>query len=275
MRVFRHTIATWLLLVVNSVVCLAQTLPLTSPESAAKVINLTGQVSVLKDSNPWALQVGSTIRLQEMIVTGSDGFATFQVSDGSTFEVFPNSRVTFRNNPANWKDLLDLWIGRVKVHIEKIGGQPNNNRVKAPTAVISVRGTIFDVQADDEDMTLVSVEEGQVAVQHALFYSQPKLLNPGEYIRVYRNQPLADKTIDKSKGIQQGLRAAAEAFYRIIYRNPQVPAGGSPGVTGGTSGGGPVGDIDNSKKPPSPGAGGSTGTTTAPAPAPPPPVPPH
>jgi Uncharacterized protein conserved in bacteria len=219
-----------------------------SPESAAKVVALTGQVSVLKDMNPWALQAGSLVYVKQIIVTGADGYAKFEVSDGSTFEVFPNSRVTFRNNPSNWKDLLDVWLGRVKVHIEKLGGQPNHNRVTTPTAIISVRGTVFDVSVEDGESTLVSVEEGQVAVQHALMpLSDPKLLNPGEVIRVYKNQPLAEKSSDKSGVIQQGLRAATEALYRIVYRAPQAGGGGVP--SGGTSGAGAgsPGDTDTKK----------------------------
>src|ERR1700710_1126676 len=95
----RHSAAGLLLMAVVSVVCPAQSPSLNSPESAATVVTLTGEVSVLKDSNPWALQVGSTVQLKQLIVTGPDGYAKLQVSDGSTFEVYPNSKVTFRNNP--------------------------------------------------------------------------------------------------------------------------------------------------------------------------------
>ena len=59
------------------------------------------------------------------------------------FEVYPNSNVTFRNNPGNWRDLLDVWVGKIKVHIQKLGGQPNPNTVHTPSAIISVRGTDF------------------------------------------------------------------------------------------------------------------------------------
>src|SRR5262245_17155045 len=124
--------------------------------AAAKLISLSGRVSVLRDNAPWALDVGSLVMPKQIILTGPDGIARFQVSDGSTFDVFPNSRVIFRDNAPNWKDLLDVLLGRVKVHIEKLNGLPNHNRVMTPTAVISVRGTTFDVAIeDDDDTTLV------------------------------------------------------------------------------------------------------------------------
>jgi hypothetical protein len=158
--------------------------------------------------------------------------------------------VVFRANPSNLKDLLDLVLGRVKVHIQKLGGQPNNNRINTPTAVISVRGTVFDVTVDDGESTLVAVEEGLVEVRHALIASSsPKLVSPGESLRVYRDQPLAQRSSPvRDATIQQGLRAAAEAIYRIIYRAPT--AGGTP-VPGGTGGGRP-GDTDTNNPPPPP-----------------------
>ncbi len=79
---------------------------------------MQGQVSVLKDSQPWAISIGDSVQVQQLILTGPDGQARFQVSDGSFFDVYPNSRVVFRKNPGNWKDLIDLLVGRVRVHIE-------------------------------------------------------------------------------------------------------------------------------------------------------------
>ena len=236
-------------------------------DGAAKVETMTGQVSFLRDSSPWALHVGDTVQPGKLIITGPDGYALLRVSDGSTFEVFPNAKVIFRNSPGNWSDLLDVLLGRVKVHIQKIGGQPNYNKVRTPTAVVSVRGTIFDVVVEDEDATtLVSVEEGQVGVRHALLppYTD-KLVNAGESIRVFKSQPLAANAVDRS-GITRGiLRAAADAMYEVMYRTTHgvggVPAGGSTGGGGGTGGTGT-------------GEKGPSGNGTGGAPPPPPPPPP-
>ncbi|MBM3810727.1 MAG: FecR domain-containing protein [Acidimicrobiia bacterium] len=258
----------WLMTAATVAVCLAQTQPYATPalapeNTAATVLALQGQVSLYKDSSPyataWALNIGDVVKQRQMVVTGSDGYAIFQVNDGSTFEIFPNSRVTFRSNPS-WKDMLDLWLGRVKVHVQRWGGQPNRTRIHTPTAVITVRGTIFDVNVDTDDSTLVAVEEGQVAVSHRLIMQeQPRLLNAGDEIRVYKNVPLAKSGIDKGGLIQRGMNAMGEAFYTIIMRGPR--GSGIPG------GGGPVGGS------PVPGGGGAPlpGDTGAPAPPPPPP----
>jgi len=237
--------AHWLLLSAACICCA----PIYAQSGAAKVITLTGQVSVLRDNSPWVLNVGDAVQPRQIVITGPDGFAVFQVSDGSTFEVFPNARVVFRENFGSWKDLLDILLGRVKVHIQKLGGQPNYNRVRTPTAVISVRGTIFDVAIEDEDdTTLVSVEEGQVAVQHLLKPGPERILNEGESIRVFRNQPLAQADVDKSSVIQGMLRRAEQALYEIVYRT-RLPGGGSTGTCV------PGSNCDNKQPTPPPGTG--------------------
>ncbi|MDX2268876.1 MAG: FecR family protein [Bryobacter sp.] len=243
---------------VCAAVCSAQFFPGT-PSATGKVLHVQGQVSVLRDDVPWAIQVGDTLQPRQEIITGADGYAKIQVPDGSLFEVFPNSRATFRSNQGNLRELLDLWVGRVKVHIEKLNGKPNPNRIQTPTAVISVRGTTFDVSVEDEDETLVVVEEGQVAVQHALLpYSSPKLVNGGEYLRVYKNLPLAEKKVDKGNVLQNMMRAMRD----IWLMQPRVGGGAS----------GPAPAPGPTSVPPV----GLPGDTAAPAPPPsaPPPPPP-
>src|SRR4051812_32151383 len=102
-----------LLLAAGAVVSSGQLVPFSTSNYAAKVISQTGQVSVVKDTRPWALSIGDSVQVRDLILTGPDGHALLQVSDGSTFEVFPNSRVVFRKNPPNWKDFLDVLVGRV------------------------------------------------------------------------------------------------------------------------------------------------------------------
>ena len=196
-----------------------------SSDAAAQVTVLEGAVSIVRGNSLWALNVGDRLQAKQVIVTGSDGYAQFQVSDGSTFEVFPNSRVTFRDNPGSLKDLVDVWLGRIRVHIQKLGGQPNPNRIHTPTAIISVRGTIFDVQVtEDDETTIVAVYEGQVAVGHRLMPREgdPRLVSAGEELVVHRNVPLAaGRRLDRVRAAQY----AAEALWQIMLRGPRIEIG--------------------------------------------------
>jgi hypothetical protein len=244
-----------LLLAVAMPLC-AQFVPPSTDVSAyaARVVSITGSVSVLRDNQPWALASGDSIQVKQIVISGPDGHAMFQVSDGSTFEVFPNSYVVFRKNAPNWRDLIDVIVGRVKVHIEHWGNQPNPNRVFTPTAVISVRGTTFDVSVDQEsESTTVDVVEGEVSVRHALRWGE-KTLHTGETLTVYKTVPLDAHLIDKGTVMQHALRSIVDALQTMATRMPRSSGGGLGGV-----GGGP---------------GGTSSDPTKPAPPPPPPPPP-
>lgn len=242
-------------------------LPAQDLGGAAKILVMTGRVSVLKDGTEWARSSGDVVQPRQIVVTGPDSYAKFQLADGSTFEVFENTKTVFRDTPG-WGELINVLIGRVKVYIEHRNG-PNPQRVTTQTAVISVRGTVFDVVVEDEDATtFVSVEEGTVNVRHQRFGGNGVDLRTGDSVRVFKDQPLA-RVVDKGGAARVALRAAAQAVYDALYR--RSIGGGSPGGTtgGGTAGGGTgaQGDKGPSKNG---GAGGPNGGGTAPPPPPPP-----
>lgn len=224
----------------TAVVCLGQFLPSDAGNYAAKVVSLTGQVSILKDFQPWALSVGDSIQVTQRVVTGADGHALLQVSDGSTIEVYPNSTFVFRENPGNWRDLLNVVLGKVRVHIEHLGTTPNPNRVTTPVAVISVRGTTFDVTVnDDDETTTVEVEDGTVEVRHNLLGGNTAVVNAGEVFRVYRNEPIA-QGLDKGNAARQALRIVVNVI-AIVGRSSgpgkiTLPGGGGTGSVGDTGG---------------------------------------
>ena|SRR5277367_3815046 len=254
-----------LLLAVAASVCLAQYpyIPFNAGSYSATVVTVTGQVSILKDARFFALSGGDLVKVTETIVSGPDGHAVLQVSDGSTIEVYPDSQLVFRKNTGDWKDLLDLIIGRIRVHIEHFGNTPNPNRIMTPTAVISVRGTTFDVTVEPADETTqVDVVEGTVLVDHALLPTgRVATLHAGESIRVYKNVPIASNQFDKSTIARYILNMLRDAALTMTARNPKISLPGSNS--------GPLGFPGDTCKPGTPGCGG-----TAPTPPPPPPPPP-
>lgn len=250
-----------LLMAVFSLAAPAQTLFF--GDAAARVVAREGAVSIVKGASLWAIDSGDLVQAGTVVVTGPDGYAKFEVSGGSTFEVYPNSRATFRNNPGNWRDLVDVWLGRIRVHIQSLGGQPNPNRVQTPTAIISVRGTIFDVSVtDDDETTVVAVWSGQVAVSHRLMPREgdPKVLSAGEELTVFRNAPLAQgRRFDRIRAAQY----AAEAIWQIMLRGPRIGGGGGAGGAPPSGGGTPLPGDTEAKPPPPP--------PSEPPPPPPPP----
>ena len=46
------------------------------------------------------------------------------------------------------RSMVNLMLGQVRFYIQRLGGRPNPYSVRTPTALIAVRGTIFDVEVD-------------------------------------------------------------------------------------------------------------------------------
>ncbi len=267
---FRRSILSRTVAKLLTAAALAACLPVLSAQDlAATVIAQTGMVSIADGGYFKALSTGSSVRPRQLIVTGADGYARFQVSDGSTFEVFQNSKVVFRETPGDWKHLINIFIGRIKVFVQHAPGIPNPNNVTSPTAVVSVRGTVFDVVVEDDDgTTFITVDEGQVAVRNLTAAGNPAILNPGDSIRVIRGQPLLARSIDKGNIFRKALQVTRDALYQVaVGRQPGggtgIPSGGGTPTPGGTQG-------DKDKN----GGTTPTGTGTPPAPTGTPPPPP-
>jgi hypothetical protein len=236
----------------------------------AKVLVQTGNVSIIKDSSGYtfALMDKMTVNPGYTIKTGSDGYAKIQVPDGSTFEVFSNSEVVYTKTDSI-KDLLNVWLGRVKIMIQHLPNVPNPNRVVTPTALISVRGTIFDVDVEDIDgTTLVSLDDGIVDVKHRNQPGKSVQLVPGQAIRVFPNQPLA-LVPDRAGALHKIIQVGKNALEDFLYTRPggtNTGGGNIPTTTG------KQGDNGNGKT--TPGTGSApTGPGTGSAPTPPPPPP--
>jgi len=131
--------------------------------------------------------------------------------------------------------------------------------VTTPTAVISVRGTVFVVDVEDDDgTTVVAVDDGLVQVRNLTAPGPEPMLKPGDAIRIYRGQPLIAKLVDHNGMIRVAMRVAEDTIRLLAQRGG---GGGLPG-TGGVAGGGGAGaQGDKGKSGSGSGTGSSTGSS--------------
>ncbi len=161
-------------------------------EAHATVV--TGQVSRIRDEQAWAVSAGERVPVQQVITTGPDGYAHFEVRGGSSFDIFGNSRVVFRQNAATAGDLLDVLAGRVRVHLQPSIGQLQL-RVFCPVAIVSTHQPATIAIGIDEDETVrIDVIEGEIGVQHALLpRNEPVMVKAVDAILVQKDQPISHR----------------------------------------------------------------------------------
>jgi hypothetical protein len=189
---------------------------------AARVVSLTGTLT-LKGFRQESrlLRLNDSVESGDELATGENSHAVLRTRDGSTVLIYPDSHVIFNERSADVRELLHLFLGSIKVHIEKLSGRPNPHKLTTPTAVIAVRGTTFSVFVDDTDSTLVAVDEGLVGVANLQSPDQEVLLKAGRRSWVRPGQPP-----------QQ-----AQAFRGRSERADLIPAsGGQSGMGSGGSG---------------------------------------
>jgi hypothetical protein len=186
----------------------------------ARATYVEGQVSRVAGKDlPWALSEGETVPVQQAITTGPDSFARFEVKGGSSFEIYANSLVLFRQNAAAAGDLIYIEDGRAKVSMIFAADYRPVQRVITPVAIISARANaVITVSQEDDQSTRVDVLEGQVSVRHALlFRGENAIVKAGDAIIVRRNEPISRK-MDRGSLYRYALRSIVDALSVKILR---------------------------------------------------------
>lgn len=154
--------------------------------------NVKGKVSLVRgQASPVLLRTHDTVKAGDEILTDHKSTATIQMPDGSTVRIYPDSHVVLRTETGSWKEFLHVFLGTVRVQIEKLSGRPNPKTLTTPTAIIAVRGTIFSVSVDQKGDTQVGVGEGLVSVASQIEPKNEVLLKPGQscWMRHGQRQP--------------------------------------------------------------------------------------
>ncbi len=146
-----------------------------------RVAAVSGPATLTSPGKPVsAVKLKDKVRPGEAVSTGGGSALLLQLDDGSTVEVYPGTHLMVQDQGhSTWRSFLEVLLGTVKIHVEKLSGRPNNKSVTTPAAIIAVRGTTFDIRVDQEATTQVAVEEGLVSVASLLQAEQAVVLGPG------------------------------------------------------------------------------------------------
>jgi hypothetical protein len=106
------------------------------------------------------------VHVGDQVRTGPNAQLVLTLPDNSYMVVSENSTLTIQDFwGSSIRNILTLMMGKARFYIQHVGGSPNPYQVQTPTALIAVRGTIFDVIVNDPKSTEVSCLEGSVKVE--------------------------------------------------------------------------------------------------------------
>lgn len=130
----------------------------------ATITAMTGQASITgfgQHSKP--VHVGDLFQLREELHTGSDGFVTVKLADGSTVRIRPSSIVRIENTQhfeaaGFFKTKLNLLQGRIDSLVNHSTVSPPSLEIQTPQTIMGVRGTEFRTIASLNGMAVSGAE---------------------------------------------------------------------------------------------------------------------
>ncbi|MFN3603285.1 MAG: FecR domain-containing protein [Leptonema sp. (in: bacteria)] len=152
-------------------------------ESKALVVFKKGNSFVLKENKPVPINVNTIVMEKDIIRTEKDSYVNLQLSNGVIVRIGSNSQIVISKILKTEKDeefALDINKGEILSKVEK---QKNKNlklEIQSPTAIASVRGTDFYVEASEKETT-IAVNNGKVEVS-SIDGSQKQTIQAGEKI---------------------------------------------------------------------------------------------
>src|SRR5205085_10706753 len=148
---------------------------------SARVLGSEGPVEIQRRAQGAAVKISYRVNDEllagDVIKTFKNGRLVLGLSDGSQAIISEQTTVEITDLSLSPRTIFNLLRGKTRIKIEKVGGRPNPYRVNTPTAVIAVRGTLFDVFVTEKE-TQVFVHEGEVAVSSLAMPQAPVILSP-------------------------------------------------------------------------------------------------
>jgi hypothetical protein len=161
---------------------------------SARVLSSSGPVEINRRAqgqpalSKISYRAGDELAAGDVIKTFKGGRLVLGLTDGSQAIIGEQTIVEIADLSRSPRTIFNVLRGKTRVHIEKLGGRPNPYRVNTPTAVIAVRGTVFDVLVSGRE-TRVLVHEGEVAVSNLSSPGVQVILPPGWGTRVRGERP--------------------------------------------------------------------------------------
>ena len=158
---------------------------LNAPFAGATISDFKGKVSIELPSHALASPSrGLVLPAETLISTVGGGRMLLRLSDGSDLLVKPETRLLIKQPEAGAWRYVQMLVGRVRAEIQKRLSGASGFQMGTPSAVISVRGTKFEVEVNRSGITEVDVNEGVVELDSSRGMGESVLIREGFSSRV-------------------------------------------------------------------------------------------
>jgi hypothetical protein len=220
------------------------------PVGSATIEDVKGDVLV---RSPQGADLGSRrgqVLNAETTIETHKGSLLLTLQDGSQVLVEPFSNVVLKVPDQSGGKYLQQLFGKVLAKIQKRLGVTPSFRMGTPSAVISVRGTQFEVTVNKQGKTTVEVYEGLVQVQSVGSIAAAVMLNPG-----FQTQVLPSSNPETPTEIQEH-RHRIGGIHDSNLEHSNSPVFGGGALAPGANGLNPTGE-DSPQNPANSGSGDS------------------
>jgi len=160
------------------------------------------------------------VHVGDQVRTGPNSQLILTLPDNSYMVINENSNLTIQEFwGSGVRNIVNVMMGRVRFYIQRFGGAPNPYQVQTSTALISVRGTTFDVIVNDPKSTEVACIDGVVAVINVGLPNDEVVLEAGNHTLVQAGKipvrPIAaNESLIKNRVIQVTRKDADETILK-------------------------------------------------------------
>src|SRR5215471_8831744 len=216
--------------------------PVRAPFAGATISDFKGKVGIQVPGQALKTPARGDILPPETEINTEDGRLLLRLTDGSDVVVRPRTRLVLKEPETSGWRYLQLLIGRIHTRVQKHFSGTPPVEIGTPSAVISVRGTQFDVEVDHRGVTEVDVAEGVVELRStrggegvmigAGFSSRVSMESAPEVPRPTHDlRPMLDRP-----GHRDGRGPGDDDPLRNLLSSDSERSGGSDSHDGGTSG---------------------------------------
>jgi FecR-like protein len=155
-----------------------------APYAGATISDFKGKVSIQLPAQAFTSPLRGEVLPPDTTVSTDEGRLLLKLSDGSDVLVRPYTKLLLKEPEANGWKYFQILLGRVRTQIQKRTGGSPAFQIGTPSAVISVRGTKFDVEVDRRGFTQVDVDEGVVELEAVTGRGESVMITAGFSSRV-------------------------------------------------------------------------------------------